>query len=74
MTKRICAKEVECYATFQRLQSHSNLVSQIFPYFFIQMCKKFGKAVGKMPDTNLGRVGNLENGCVLWMCDIVRGS
>ena len=30
------------------------------------MCKKFGKAVGKMPDTNLGRVGNLENGCVLY--------
>ena len=22
----------------------------------------------------LGRVGNLENGCVLWMCDIVRGT
>ena len=66
MTKRIYAEEVEYYATFQRLQSHSNLVAQIFPYFFIEMCKKFGKAVGKMPDTNLGRVGNLENGRVLY--------
>ena len=66
MTKRIYAKEVECYATFQGLESHSNLVAQIFPNFFIEMCNKFGKAVGKMPDTNLGRVGNLENGCVLY--------
>ena len=73
MTKRIYAKEVECYVTFQRLQSHSNLVAQIFPYF-LEMCNEFGKAGGKMPDTNLGRVGNLEKGCVLWMFDIVRGS
>lgn len=73
MTKGIYVMEVECYVTFQRLQSHSTLVAQIFPYF-LEMCNKFGEAVGKMPDTNLGRVGNLENDCVLWMCDIVRGS
>lgn len=69
----IYAKEVECYVMFQRLQSHSNLVVQIF-LIFLEMCNKFGKAGGNMPDTSLGRVENLENGCVLWMCDIVRGS
>ena len=66
MTKRIYAKEVECSAMFKRLQSHSNLVAEIFPYF-LEMCNKFSKAGGKMPDTNLGRVANLKM-VVLYGC------
>ena len=41
----------------ERLQSHSNLIAEIFPYF-LEMCNKFGKAGGKMPDTNLGGLEN----------------
>ena len=68
MTTRIYAKEVECSAMLERLQSHSNLVAEIFRYF-LEMCNKFGKAGGKMPDTNLRRVGKLKvvvlYGCVI---------
>ena len=68
MTTRIYAKEVECSAMLERLQSHSNLVAEIFPYF-LEMCNKFGKAGGKMPDTNMWRAGKLKM-VVLYRCVI----
>ena len=69
----IYAKEVECYVMFQRLQSHSNLVVQIFPYF-LRNVQQIWKSRRQHARHQFGEVENLENGCVLWMCDIVRGS
>ena len=70
----IYAKEVECYVMFQRLQSHSNLVVQIFPYF-LRNVQQIWKSRRQHARHQFGEGWKLGKWlCSIWICDIVRGA